>query len=135
MLELISSLPSMIHPASNMLLNLNFRSSDKIDRWPRSFVWPMNCDAAWPNVESSQVIESTAVAMGPWPSKQQLSAEFYYGGEILIQFYSLDCCSKEENCFAVCKSSFCSGRQRTFFYTNSQVLCTLLIYFPLLFLL
>ena len=49
------------------------------------------------------------------------------GGEIRIQFYSLDCCSKEENCFAVCKSSFCSSRQRTFFYTTSQVLCELLI--------
>ena len=49
------------------------------------------------------------------------------GCEIRIQFYSLDCCSKEENCFAVCKSSFCSTRQRTFFYTTSQVLCELLI--------
>ena len=49
------------------------------------------------------------------------------GDEIRIQFYSLDCCSKEENCFAVCKSSFCSSRQRTFFYTTSQVLCELLI--------
>ena len=28
------------------------------------------------------------------------------GDEIWIQFYSLDCCSQEENCFAVCKSSF-----------------------------
>ena len=25
------------------------------------------------------------------------------GDEIQIQLYSLDCCSKEENCFAVCK--------------------------------
>ena len=35
--------------------------------------------------------------------------------------------AKEENCFAVCKTSFCSSRQRTFFYTTSQVLCQLLI--------
>ena len=51
------------------------------------------------------------------------------GREVWIRFYSLDCCSKEENCFAVCKSSFCSSRQRTFFYTTSQVLRELLIYF------
>ena len=46
-----------------------------------------------------------------------------------IRFYSLDCCSKEENCLSVCKPSFCSSRQRTFFYTTSQVLCASLIYF------
>ena len=51
------------------------------------------------------------------------------GDKIRIPFYSLDCCSREENCFGVCKPSFCSSRQRTFFYTISQVLCASLIYF------
>ena len=50
------------------------------------------------------------------------------GDQVRIRFYSLDCCCKEANCFAVCKLSFCSCRQRNTFYTTSQVLCASLIY-------
>ena len=32
----------------------------------------------------------------------------------------------KENCFVVCKSNFCSSRQRDYFYTTSQVLYVLL---------
>ena len=39
----------------------------------------------------------------------------------------LTAAAKEANCFAVCTLSFCSSRQRTFFYTTSQVLRELLI--------
>ena len=70
-------------------------------------------------------------AVGParWRGKHKQQKK-RRGRGFRIRFYSLDCCSKEENCFDVCKSSFCSSRQMTIFYTTTQVLCTLLIYFP-----
>ena len=52
---------------------------------------------------------------------------------VIFRFSStrLTAAAKEANCFAVCKLSFCSSRQRKTFYTTSQVLCALLIFITL----